>query len=224
MLPYDSSLCIKQHKHNYTQYTNNTATKKQRHRHYETLMSSSNRYPFPALFREDINNSTLDLDLAAEEELLETAIGSIVQKYGLDVTEVIQTDSPNIKPAVRKELQEAAIEKQKSVIAHSEQLRGLFERELFYTEIQSEITVKLSQFTIHLIELESKLKEELNQAEKKTINQKICAVKPKIVKLFHRKGYFSSYQNTTRKGIELHKHIKKSALDDLDNLISQLTL
>ena len=111
MLQYDSSLCIKQHKHNYTQYTNNTATKKQRHRHYETLMSSSNRYPFPALFREDINNSTLDLDLAAEEELLETAIGSIVQKYGFDVTEVIQTDSPNIKPAVRKELQEAAIEK-----------------------------------------------------------------------------------------------------------------
>ena len=131
-------------------------------------MSSSDRYSFPALFREDINNSTLDLDLVAEEESLETAIRSVIQKYGFDITKVIHINSPSIKPAICKELQDAAIEKQKSVFAHSEQLHGLFERELFYTKILSEITVKLSQFTIHLIELESKVKEELTQAEKKT--------------------------------------------------------
>ena len=50
----------------------------------------------------------------------------------------------------------------KSIVAHTEQLCSLLDRESFNTEILGSINAKLNQFTIHLIELEAELKEAPN--------------------------------------------------------------
>ena len=71
-------------------------------------------------------------------------------------------DSSNIKEFVCKEIQAATIKKQKPIVAHTEQLCGLLDRESFNTEILGSINAKLNQFTIHLIELEAELKEAPN--------------------------------------------------------------
>ena len=82
----------------------------------------------------------------------------------------------------------------------------------------------MNHFTIHLIESQVKLRDDLSDVEKTELNQKICAVKASILKLFHRKDYFTKDQDSVKKGIEHHKYMKKNALEELDDIVPKLTL
>ena len=210
-----------QHIHHF----NKTTIKPALRHHPPTLMPSNfPEYPYPPIFRDGIDNSTLGLDLDAEEESLSRTISSLIENSGYEITEDVNFNSPNITAQARNEIQQAAIQKQKTVIAHLERLRGFFEREVFYSEILSAINSKLNQFTLHLVEVEELYKEEQDQSEKAEINRKICIIQSKIIKLFHRKAYYTKYHKSNRQGIELHKQMKKSASEELDILISQLAL
>ena len=188
------------------------------------MPSNFPEYPYPPIFRDGIDNSTLGLDLDAEEESLNRTISILIENSGYEITKDVHFNSPNITTQARNEIQQAAIQKQKTVIAHLEKLRGFFEREVFYSEILSAINSKLNQFTLHLVEVEELYKEEQDQSEKAEINRKICNIQSKITKLFHRKAYYTRYHKSNRQGIELHKQMKKSASEELDILITQLAL
>ena len=73
----------KQENTQHTHHFNKTIIKPALCRHPSTLMPSNfPEYPFPAIFRDGIDNSTLDLDLDAEEESLNRTVSSIVKKSG----------------------------------------------------------------------------------------------------------------------------------------------
>ena len=65
----------------------------------------------------------------------------------------------------------------RSTLTHSEQLTGLFEWEAFYLQSLGAINAKLNHFTIHLIEIEAKLKEDQSESKNVKFNQKVAVIK-----------------------------------------------
>ena len=168
--------------------------------------------------------SYLNIDLPAEEQQVNIDIKAISDKYEFEITEVIHINSPNIRPELTKEIQLAAIEKQKVVFAYSEKIRCFSDEIAIFTEILERISVTLNKFTAHLIEVETAFNKEESKEEEEKLEKKIAFARGSIVKLLHRQGYFTKLFTKAERSVKLFTHMKQSASTELNDLISHLIL
>ena len=151
-------------------------------------------------------------------------------KPSIAIIELPISKSDHISTELHKELLDLAIAEQKKVYANFKVIEGLLEQYHLFDSSVLRINIEINKKTCELIEWESSVlfvNEEVipDKTERELEEQSIVeGIKERLGQLFYQKAHIEQVRKEMQRKINFNKHLRQSAADELESILSKLAL